>query len=117
MTDIEQIKLPESIKVKPSIARHLDNLEEEGKTIFAFAGFGFIETIAYLYLLNKYQSKCIAKANINKNYVYYDTLIGIEIPLKLNYSKEDENNIKEDFSEVAKTLVDCVKRGEKTIII
>lgn len=34
MTYIEDMKLPQPIKVKPSIARYLDDLEEKGNTIF-----------------------------------------------------------------------------------
>jgi hypothetical protein len=117
MTDIEDMKLPQPIKVKPSIARYLDDLEEKGNTIFAFAGAGFVETIAYLYLLNKYKSKCIAKVSRSKNINYRDRPIGITIPLKINYSKDDENNLKEEFGSLSKILADCVKRGEKTIII
>lgn len=117
MTDIENLKLPQPIKVKPSIARYLDNLEEQGKTIFAFAGAGFVETIAYLYLLNKYQSKCISRANKNKNLWYKSRPIGITIPLKVNYSKDDEVQLKESFTEISKNLVNCIKRGERTIII
>ncbi len=66
MTDIEKLKLPTPIKVKPSIAKYLDDLEEQGKTIYNFAGYSFIESLSFLYLLNKYKSKCftISKKNI-----------------------------------------------------
>lgn len=40
MTDIEDsLNLPQPLKVKPSIAKYLDKLEEQGKTIWAFEGF------------------------------------------------------------------------------
>jgi hypothetical protein len=58
------IRLPEPLKVKPSIAKYLDKLEEEGKTIFAFEGSLIIENLFYLYLMNKYKSKCIPKGAI-----------------------------------------------------
>jgi len=117
MTDIENIKLPEPIKVKPSIAKYLDKLEDQGKTIFSFTGASFVETLSYLHLLNKYHSKCYARANNVLIRNIRGRSIGVTISLKVNYSKEDELMFKEQFSEIAKGLADCVKRGENTIII
>ena len=55
----EKLILPEPLKVKPSISRYLDKLEEDGKTIWAFGGTDIIENIFYLHLMNKYKSKCL----------------------------------------------------------
>ena len=67
MTDIgEKLKLPEPLKVKPSIARYLDKLEDEGKTIWAFEGSNIIENLFYLHLMNKY-----TKGNKKTNWYRY----------------------------------------------
>lgn len=118
MTDIEEkLILPEPLKVKPSIARYLDDLEEQGKTIFAFTGADIVETLAYLYLLNKYKSKCFAKSNETIIHNKRSRPLGLNVPLKLKYSKEEENEIKVQFTEISIILTNCVKRGENTIII
>ena len=50
MTDIEtKLKLPTPMKVKPSVIKYLDDFEENGKTIWKFAGADFIETL-FLFL-------------------------------------------------------------------
>jgi len=113
MTDI---KLPEPLKVKPSIAKYLDDLEEEGKTIFSFESAAFIESLAYLFLLNKYKSKCIALTRPDKNILQVRS-IGLTINLKLKYSKEEEENFKTNFTALSEIIVNCIKRGENTIII
>jgi len=117
MEDIENINLPEPIKVKPSIARYLDDLEEQGKNIFAFIGQSFVLTLAYLYLLNKYQSKCLAKSSVANIPGNVSRPIGITISLKLRYTNEEENELKEQFTSMAIIIANCVKRGENTIII
>lgn len=110
MTDIEEkLRLPEPLKVKPSIARYLDKLEDEGKTIWAFEGSNIIENLFYLHLINKYKSKCIPKGTKRP--------IGIDIPLKVRYTKEEENELNKQFNEIGKIITDCVKRGEKMILI
>jgi hypothetical protein len=117
MTDIENLNLPKPLKVKPSIAKYLDDLEEQGQTIYAFAGASFVESLSYLYLLNKYKSKCFAKSGEGNITRKSGRILGISIPLKINYSKDDEIDLKKQFDEISVTLVNCIKRGEKTIII
>jgi hypothetical protein len=114
MTDIE---LPEPLKVKSSIARYLDDLEEKGQTIFPFLGTTFVEEFAQLYLLNKYKSRCFAKASDNIHLLKTNRMFGITIPLKINYSKDDEIQLKNQFEQMSTILANCVKRGENTIII
>lgn len=121
MTDIEQnqnvgekLNLPEPIKVKPSIAKYLDKLEEHGKTIWPFLATNVIETLFTLHLLNKYNSKCITKYVRKRE---YDRPFGIRMPLKINYSKKDEEELNEQFNKLSEILVKCVKSGEKVIII
>ena len=74
----EKLILPEPLKVKPSISRYLDKLEEDGKTIWAFGGTDIIENIFYLHLMNKYKSKCVPKGTKRP--------IGLDIQLKVKYT-------------------------------
>ena len=117
MTDIEDVDLPQPLKVKPSIARYLDDLEDQGRTIFAFMGTTFVESFSYLYLLNKYKSKCFAQASNNVDGFKGNRIFGITVPLKINYSKDDEIQLKKQFEQISTILANCVKDGENTIII
>ena len=105
----EKLILPEPLKVKPSIAKYLDKLEDDGKTIWAFEGSDIIENIFYLHLINKYKSKCIPKGIKRK--------IGLDIPLKVKYTKEEEGELNQHFNETGKSIADCVKKGEEIILI
>ena len=105
----EKLILPEPLKVKPSISRYLDKLEEDGKTIWAFGGTDIIENIFYLHLMNKYKSKCLPKGTKRP--------IGLDISLKVKYTKAEEIELKEQFNEIGKIIADCVKRGEKMILL
>ncbi len=105
----EKLILPEPLKVKPSIAKYLDKLEDDGKTIWAFEGSDIIEHMFYLHLMNKYKSKCIPKGTKRS--------IGLQIPLKVKYTKEEEKELHEQFDEIGKIIADCVKRGENMIVI
>ena len=108
-TQEEKLILPEPLKVKPSIAKYLDKLEDDGKTIWAFEGSTLIEHTFYLHLMNKYKSKCIPKGTKRS--------IGLQIPLKVKYTKEEEKELHEQFNEIGKTIADCVNRGENMIVI
>ena len=105
----ETLILPEPLKVKPSIAKYLDKLEDDGKTIWAFEGSDIIENIFYLHLINKYKTKCIPKGVKRK--------IGLDIPLKVKYTKEEEGELNHHFNETGKSIADCVKKGEEIILI
>jgi hypothetical protein len=105
----EKLILPEPLKVKPSIAKYLDKLEEDGKTIWAFGGTDIVENIFYLHLMNKYKSKCVPKGTKRP--------IGLDIQLKVKYTKAEEIELKEQFNEIGKIISDCVKRGEKMILL
>jgi hypothetical protein len=105
----EKIILPEPLKVKPSIAKYLDKLEDDGKTIWAFEGSDVIENIFYLHLMNKYKSKCVPKGTKRP--------IGLDIPLKVKYTKAEEIELNEQFNEIGKIITDCVKRGEEMILL
>ena len=105
----EKLILPEPLKVKPSITKYLDKLEEDGKTIWAFEGSDIIENIFYLHLMNKYKSKCVPKGTQRP--------IGLDIKLKVKYTKAEEIELNEQFNEIGKIIADCLKRGEEMILI
>jgi hypothetical protein len=108
-TQEEKLILPEPLKVKPSIAKYLDKLEDDGKTIWAFEGSAIIENMFYLHLMNKYKSKCVPKGTKRP--------IGLDIPLKVKYTKHEEIELNEQFTEIGKIIADCVERGEEMILI
>lgn len=115
MTDKEiKLKLPTPLKVKPSIMKYLDELEDKGKTIWNFAGYDFVETIFYLHLVNKYKLYCYPG---DKNAPMNARPIGLNVNLKLGYSKQEEEDLKEQFKNVSDNIVNCVKKGEKVIMI
>jgi hypothetical protein len=116
MTDTEnKLNFPTPIKVKPSISKYLDTLEEQGKTIWNFAGTDFIETLFYLHLLNKYKLYCFPSG---KHLILPGNRpVGLFISLKQKYSKEEEDEFKQEFNAIADNIVNCVKRGEKMIMI
>lgn len=114
MSDVENgLRLPEPLKVKPNISRYLDKLESEGKTIWAFEGAFFIETLFYLHLINKYKSKCIASGTTKGNY----RPIGITIPFGKAFNPNSALALVTEYNEVSKNIVNCVKRNEKMILI
>ncbi len=105
----DELILPEPLKVKPSIAKYLDKLAIDGETIWLFQGFEIVDSIFYMHLMNKYKSKCIPKGTTRQ--------IGLKIPLKIRYTKEEESELTKQFNEVGKTIADCVQRGENIILI
>ena len=115
MSDIENLKLPEPLNVNKNILNILDNLEKKGETIMIFAGALVIETIFQLYLIKKYKSKCVIYAE-NKSYGHKRP-IGITVGLKMKFTKDESNQMKEHFTQLSKILTECIKKGEKTIII
>ena len=115
MTDKEiKLKLPTPMKVKPSIMKYLDEFEDKGKTIWNFAGAAFVETLFYLHLVNKYKLYCYPG---NKKAQSHERPIGLNVNLKLGYSKQEEEDFKEQFKNVSENIVNCVKKGEKVIMI
>ncbi len=109
------LKLPEPIKVSKLITNQLDELERKGESIVSFCGYANIETIFYLHLIKKYKSKCVSK---KKGYFdKSDTLLGMTISMSAKLTKIDESLMNEEFANLAKTLTQCIKKGEETIII
>lgn len=112
---MSSIKLPEPIKVSKQITNQLDELERKGESIVSFCGYANIETLFYLYLIKKYKSKCVSKKTGYSD--KSDTLLGMSISMSTKLTPIDELLMNEEFSDLAKTLTNCIKKGEETIII
>jgi len=114
MSEEIKLKLPEPLKVDKNIVRELDELEKKGETIWTFAGEENIETMFELFLIKKYKSKCVILGKHNNR---NSRTVGITISVKMKYTKAEEEEMKEGFKHISKKLVECVKKGENTIII
>jgi len=115
---MSSLKLPEPIKVSKKITNQLDELDElerKGDTIVTVCGYPNIEALFYLYLIKKYKSKCVTKKTGPLG--YQDTLLGMSINIKMKLTKDEQAIMREDFVNLAKTLTNCIKKGEETIII
>jgi hypothetical protein len=112
---MSSLKLPEPIKVSKQITNQLDELEKKGESIVSFCGYANIETLFYLHLIKKYKSKCVSKKTgyFDKS----DTLLGMTISMSAKLTPIDDLLMKEEFADLAKTLTQCIKKGEETIII
>jgi hypothetical protein len=112
---MSSLKLPEPITVSKQITKELDELERKGGSIASFCGYANIETLFYLYLIKKYKSKCVSKKTgyFDKS----DTLLGMTISMSAKLTPIDELLMSEEFTDLAKTLTQCIKKGEETIII
>jgi len=105
-----KIKLPEPFKLTSKIKKKLDIFTDKIKKsqIIKWCGYNSIQTLFYLYLFNKYKSKCLVRHKTSL------PILGLEL-----YVEDDEilNSDIQRMLDVSKIIVDCVKRGEKTIII
>ena len=111
---MEELDLPEPIKVKKNIKKQLDDLEQKGKNIYPFDGVPFIQVLIYLYLIKKYKSKCIIHT---KEEYFFNRHIGIGFPAKVTLDKTDKLELMEQFKEVAQIVAKCINNGENTVII
>ena len=112
---MSSLKLPEPITVSKKLAHELDELERKGETIVSICGRANIEALFYLYLIKKYKSKCVATkiGDLRTD----GTLLGISVNIKNKLTKGEEEEMRDDFVNLAKTLTQCIKKGEETIII
>jgi hypothetical protein len=60
-------------------------------------------------IINKYKTTRIPKGVKRK--------IGLDIALKVKYTKEEEGELNHHFNETGKSIADCVKKGEDIILI
>jgi len=112
---MSSLKLPEPIIVSKKITTQLDELERKGETIVTICGYANFEAIFYLHLIKKYRSNCVTKRQgpLGRD----DAMLGMYIDIKVKLTKDEEAIMREEFVNLAKTLTECIKKGEETIII
>ena len=112
MEPLPKIKLPKPFILSDKVKRKLDLLKNKSvaSQVIRWDGYDVIQNLFYLYLFNKYKSKCLV---YNKKENNKFPLLGLEIILD-NHILDFE---KHDYTKIAENIADCVKRGEKTIII
>ena len=108
------LDLPEPLKISKNISKELDALEKKGETIPNFKGYTVGIDIFFLYLLKKYKTNCVpyGKKIYNK-----DANLGVTIYLKPKFTKEEEEEMRLNFIEIAENLIKCIKNGLEIIII
>jgi hypothetical protein len=107
-----KIKLPEAFKLSAKITKRLDAFTAKisKSNIIHWEGDYVAVNLFYLYLLNKYKSKCLVFHNYDPNY----STLGLELNVSNDIINEADKLI---FREISRIIVNCIKRGEKTIII
>jgi hypothetical protein len=105
-----RVKLPQAYKLTDKIKKKLDYFKDKSTNakIIKWAGMYPIKNLFYVYLFNKYKSKCL---------IYRPTAEAPQIGIDIWTSENMENTQKEIFQATAKQIAQCVKRGEKTVII
>jgi len=110
----QSIVFPKIWELERKFKNKLDKfaIKMNKSNIIEWIGHVVISNLFYIYLLNKYKSKCLVKHKIVEITKY--TNLGIK--LFLNYENIDqyENRM---LDEVVKQLSKCIKRGVETIII
>ena len=99
---MSSLKLPEPIKVSKNITTQLDELERKGETIVTICGYANFEAIFYLHLIKKYKSKCVTKKTGPSD--RGDPLLGMSIDIKVKLTKDEEEIMRVEFVNLAKTL-------------
>lgn len=107
----QKIDLPKPVHIE-KIQSKLDFFSQSNP-IRVWSGYDIIDVIFYLYLFNKYKNNCLIKYKG----VTSKTALGVELQIKLRMSKTDKEIYKEHLKNVAKQLVDCIKRDPVSIII
>jgi len=112
MEPVPKIKLPKPFTLSDKLKRKLDTLKNKSvaSQVIRWNGYDNIQNLFYLYLFNKYKTKCLI---YNKKPEHQWPLLGFEIVLDkyiLDYEKQY-------YTKIAENIADCVRRGEKTIII
>ena len=107
-----KIKLPEAFKLSAKITKRLDAFTAKisKPNMIHWEGDYVAVNLFYLYLLNKYKSKCLVFHNYDPNY----STLGLELNVSNDIINEADKLI---FREISRIIVNCIKRGEKTIII
>ena len=68
-----------------------------------------------MHLIKKYKSKCVTKKTGPSD--RGDPLLGMSIDIKVKLTKDEEEIMRVEFVNLAKTLTQCIKKGVENIII
>ncbi|MEI7475765.1 MAG: hypothetical protein WCK67_13405, partial [bacterium] len=100
--------LPDKINFNEKISKKMSALFNKHEDIKPFVPDALFKDIFYLYLFNKYKTKClVATTNVNQN----------TIPEMRIFIKRDHPNINhERLRDIAKKLVSCISKNEPIII-
>ena len=111
---MEELKLPEPLKVNKNMAKLLDDLEKKGEDIFAIEGHDAIEFMMYLYLMKKYKTSCVL---YHKRAPGMEPKLSLFLRLKKGLPQEQQRDMLNRFEAIATEVSNCVKRGDKIVII
>jgi len=107
-----KIVLPEPIHIR-NIHTKLDMFSEKGSNISKWGGYDIIDTIFYLYLFNKYKSKCLLYSRAPLS----STSIGLELLVKSRISSQEKQQYSSYYNKIVTQLTNCIKRPDMTNII
>jgi hypothetical protein len=112
------IKLPEPYKssAKNKIIDNMFRHHRKGENIIAFLGMSNITTLFYLYLFNKYNTPCITFHEYSLD-TSFRGHIGLIINNIKNMTQKQNKKYTQYLTEIANTIVSCVKKGINPIII
>jgi hypothetical protein len=96
--------LPDKITFDEKIAKKMKALFNKHQDIKPFIGNTAFKNIFYLYLFNKYKTKCL----VNDPFTYDEYLVP-EIKIMIDRDEPDENQ--EALEELAKKLVSCISQN------
>jgi hypothetical protein len=120
MEPTPKIKLPIPYKEPEKTSRSLQKIDTKLKSlnktgsekILTFIGSNEVEAMFYLYLFKKYKSNCFLYDKDVKS-----RILGMSIEIKTHYNAVETTQIENQLDNLAKLLVDCIKRLDTKIII
>jgi hypothetical protein len=120
MESTPKIKLPIPYKEPEKTSQSLQKIDTKLKSlnktgtekILTFIGSNEVEAMFYLYLFKKYKSNCFLHDNNVKS-----RILGMSIEIKPQYNAVESTQIENQLDNLAKLLVDCIKRLDTKIII
>lgn len=107
---MQDIKLP-----KPEIIHGYEKIDDFTKrnVIRAWRGSNLATSIFYLYLFNKYKTKCVIYSNISKSIF----VIGIELFINHKLEQSKKTQYESYLENVSNQLKNCIKRNTTSFVI
>jgi len=112
----DKIILPTAYKLDKHVKRRLDRFihKIESAKIIKWLGFPIIANLFFIYLLNKYKSKCLLLGRDVYGIIYLGITIYINNDID-NYTLNASE--KKMFNKIIIELTKCIERGVETILI